>query len=48
VRLGRSGNLGGRLIWKDWEGGRFGRIFSPVINVFLELDVDCVCYISVD
>jgi hypothetical protein len=48
VRLGRSGNLGHREVWKDWEGERFGRLFSPVINVFLELHVDCLCYISID
>jgi hypothetical protein len=26
----------------------FSRLFSPVINVFLQLHVDCVCYISVE
>jgi hypothetical protein len=36
--LGRSGNLGGR---EDWEGGR---ILSPIMNVFLQLHVDCVSY----
>jgi hypothetical protein len=48
VRLGRSGNLGGREVWKDWEGARIGSIFSPVINEFLQLHVDCECYVSVD
>jgi hypothetical protein len=48
VSLGRSGNLGSLEVWKDWEGGRFSRMFSPVINVFLELHVDCLCYISID
>jgi hypothetical protein len=26
----------------------FGRMCSPVTNVFLQLDIDCVCYISCD
>jgi hypothetical protein len=48
VSLGRSGNLGDREVWKDWHCGRFGKMFSQVINVFLELHVDCICSISVD
>jgi hypothetical protein len=48
-RLGRSGNLGGRVVWKDWEGRRTGRILSPVMNVFfLQLHVHCVSYHSGD
>jgi hypothetical protein len=44
-RLGMSRNLGGREVWKGWEGGR---ILSPVMNVFLQLHVDCVSYHSGD
>jgi hypothetical protein len=40
--------LGGREVSSDWQDGRIGRMFSPVINIFLQLHVDCVCYISVD
>jgi hypothetical protein len=46
VRLWRSENLVGEEVWKEWEGGRFDRMFSRVINVFLQRRVDCVCYIS--
>jgi hypothetical protein len=34
--------VGGR---KDWEGGM---LVSPVVNVFLQLHVDCVSYHSGD
>jgi hypothetical protein len=37
----RSGNLGGLEVWKDLKGRTIGRILSPVINVFLQLRVDC-------
>jgi hypothetical protein len=36
------------VVWKDWQGGRFDRMFSMVINVFFQLHVVRVCYISVD
>jgi hypothetical protein len=26
----------------DWEGGCIGRILSPVMNVFLQLHIDCI------
>jgi hypothetical protein len=48
VRLGRSGNLGGREVSKDWEGGSIGRILTSVMNVFLQLHVHCVIYQSGD
>jgi hypothetical protein len=40
--------VGGREVWMDWEGIKIGRILSPVMNVFLQLHVDCVCYHSDD
>jgi hypothetical protein len=40
--------LGGREVWKDWEGGTIGRILLPVMNVFLQLHVHCVSYHSGD
>jgi hypothetical protein len=40
--------LGGRDVWKGWEGGRIGRILSPVMNVFLQLNVYCLSYHSAD
>jgi hypothetical protein len=42
--FGRSGNLGGLEVWKDLKGRTIGRKLSPVINVFLQLRVDCVSY----
>jgi hypothetical protein len=36
--------LGGEEVWNDWEGGRMGRILSPVMNVFLQLHIHCICY----
>jgi hypothetical protein len=47
-RLGRSEYLGGREVWKDWEGATFGRIHSPIINAFLQLRIYCVSYHSDD
>jgi hypothetical protein len=29
--------MGGREVLKGWEGGRIGRIFSPVLNLHLQL-----------
>jgi hypothetical protein len=40
--------LGDKEFWKDCEGVSLGRMFSPAINVFLQLHEDRVCYISVD
>jgi hypothetical protein len=40
--------LGGQEVWKDCEGARFGRMFSPATNLYLHLDEDRVCYIFVD
>jgi hypothetical protein len=40
--------LGDREVWKEWHCGSFGKMFSPVINVFFELHVDCICSISLD
>jgi hypothetical protein len=40
--------LEGREVLKDWEGGRIGRILSPVMNVFLQLHVLCASYHSSD
>jgi hypothetical protein len=40
--------VGGRGVWMHWESGKLRRLFSPVINVFLQLHVYCICYISVD
>jgi hypothetical protein len=40
--------LGGREVWKYWKGGRFGTILSPVMNVFLELHEDSICYLHGD
>jgi hypothetical protein len=34
--------VGGREVWKDWEGKSFGRILSPIINAYLQLRVNCV------
>jgi hypothetical protein len=46
--LGRSGYLRGREVWKDFKGGKIGRNLSPIMNVFLQLHVDCVRYHSGD
>jgi hypothetical protein len=43
-RLKNLGGKGGQEVCMYWDGGRIGRILSPVINVFLQLDVDCVSY----
>jgi hypothetical protein len=47
-KVGRLVNLEGREVWKVWEGGRFGRILSPVLNRYLQLHVHCVSYHSGD
>jgi hypothetical protein len=44
-RLRRPGSFGGyrgQEIWEVGGIGRIGRILSPVMNVFLQLHVDCV------
>jgi hypothetical protein len=47
-RLGRSGNFGGEEVSKDLKGGGSVRILSPLMNVFLQLHVHCVCFLSGD
>jgi hypothetical protein len=41
-------NLGGREVWKAWEGRSIGRTLSPVMSVFLLLHIHCECYHSGD
>jgi hypothetical protein len=38
--------LGGREVWKHWQGGSFGRIPSTIINAFLQLRLYYVSYQS--
>jgi hypothetical protein len=44
VTLGRSVNLGGRKVWKDWDSGRIGRMLSPLKYVSLQIHVQNVSY----